>query len=180
MVLYLLCQRRRIRIILLHSVIRAQRKEDRLWAITSHAFDTLDCRYRLASNMFRSYIPRPSFPVSLVSHITLGSDLDSSTNLDIMKVLTYPSENCKILPFFDQAHQCSPGSTLSLLFKIRKVFGVSLLGGLETLQTRRSPSTLCVASMSDLCFVEEACQTKFATGERERAAVRVCRIVKEG
>ena len=94
--------------------------------------------------------------------------------------LTYPSEYCKTLPFLDHAHQCSPGSTLSLLFKMRKVFGVSVFGGFETLQTRRSPSTVCVASMSDLCFVEEACHTRLATAEGERAAVNVCRIVKDG
>lgn len=93
---------------------------------------------------------------------------------------THPSEYCNILPFFDHAHQCNPGSTLSLLFKTRRVFGISLFGGFDTLQTLRSPSTFCVASMSDLCFVEEACQTKFATAEGERAVVRVCKMVKEG
>ena len=99
---------------------------------------------------------------------------------DVIKEPTHPSEYCKILPFFDHAHQCSPGSTLSLLFKMRRVLGVSVFGGFETLQTRRSPSTVCVASMSDLCFVEDACHTKFATAEGARAAVRVCRIVNDG
>lgn len=71
-------------------------------------------------------------------------------------------------------------STLSLLFKIRIVFGVSAVGGFETLHTRRSPSEVWVASMSDFCLVEEACHDKFAIGEGARGVVSVCKMVKLG
>lgn len=71
-------------------------------------------------------------------------------------------------------------STLSLLFKIRIVFGVSAVGGFEILHTRRSPSEVWVASMSDFCLVEEACHDKFAIGEGARGVVSVCKMVKLG
>ncbi len=93
---------------------------------------------------------------------------------------THPSEYCNILPFFDHAIQFMPGSTLSVLLRTRIVFGVSAVGGLETLQTRRSPSEVCVANISDFCLVDEACHAKFTIGEGARAVVNVCKIVKEG
>ena len=180
MVLYLLHHPRRIRIILLHSIIWTQRKQRRLRTIASNAANSVDCWYRLTSNMLRPNIPRPRFPVSLSATSLPVAFRTISQKPDSVKKLTYPSEYCNTLPFFDHAHQCSPGSTLSLLFRMRRVFGASLFGGFETLQTRKSPSTVCVASMSDLCFVDEACHTKFATAEGARAVVRVCRMVKEG
>ena len=73
-----------------------------------------------------------------------------------------------------------PDSTLSLLFRIRIVFGVSAVGGFEILHTRRSPSEVCVANMSDFCLVEEACHDKFAIGEGARGVVSVCKIVNVG
>lgn len=93
---------------------------------------------------------------------------------------TYPSENWIILPFFDHASQFRPGSTLSLRFKIRIGFGDSAVGGFETLHTRRSPSEVCVASMSDFCLVDDACHARLTMGEGARGVVKVCKMVKVG
>lgn len=60
------------------------------------------------------------------------------------------------------------------------VFGDSAVGGLETLQTRRSPSEVCVANISDFCLVDDACQARFTIDEGARGVVKVCKIVKEG
>lgn len=60
------------------------------------------------------------------------------------------------------------------------MFGCSLLGALGTLHTRRSPSMVCVASMSVFCFEEEPCQASPVMREGARVVVRVCRIVNEG
>ena len=92
----------------------------------------------------------------------------------------YPSEYCTILPFFDQAIQFKPGSTLSLFFKTRMTLGVSAVAGFDTLQTRRSPSEVCVASISDFCLVDEACHAKLTIGEGARDVDNVCKMVKEG
>lgn len=86
---------------------------------------------------------------------------------------TYPSEYCKILPFFDHASQLRHGSTLSLLFRIRMVFGCSAVGGFETLQTRRSPSIVWDANISDRCFVDDACHDRLTIGEGARGVVKV-------
>lgn len=93
---------------------------------------------------------------------------------------TYPSEYCKILPFLDQANQLRPDSTLSLLFRIRIVLGDSAVGGFETLQTRKSPSDVCVANISDFCLVEDACHARLTIGDGARDVVNVCKIVKAG
>jgi hypothetical protein len=58
--------------------------------------------------------------------------------------------------------------------------GGSAVGGFETLQTLRSPSAVCVASMSDFCFDDEACHVRFTIGEGARDVVSVWRIVKAG
>ena len=69
---------------------------------------------------------------------------------------------------------------LSPLFNILIVLGVSAVGGFATLQTRRSPSEVCVANISDFCFVEDACHANLLIGEGARGVVSVWRIVKEG
>ena len=84
------------------------------------------------------------------------------------------------LPFFAQESQLMPGSTLSPLLNIRIVLGVSAVGGFETLHTRRSPSEVCEASISDLCLDEDACHARFTIGDGARWVAMVCRIVKEG
>ena len=58
--------------------------------------------------------------------------------------------------------------------------GMSLVGGLATLQTRRSPSDDWVASASDFCFDEEACQANIVIGEGSQDVLKVCRIVNAG
>lgn len=67
---------------------------------------------------------------------------------------------------------------MSLLFRIRMVFGDSAVGGFDTLHIRKSPSIVCDASISDFCFVDEACQARLTMGEGARWVVRVCKIVK--
>ena len=59
-------------------------------------------------------------------------------------------------------------------------FGDSAVGGFDTLQTRKSPSEVCVASISDFCFVDDACHARLTMGEGARSVVKVCKIVKEG
>ena len=92
----------------------------------------------------------------------------------------HPAEYWRIRPFLDQAAQFKPGSVLSLCFKILIVFGVSAVAGLATLQTRRSPSAVCVANISDFCFDDDACHAKVTIGEGARDVVKVWRIVKAG
>ena len=83
-------------------------------------------------------------------------------------------------PFFDQDNQLFPGSTFSDLFSTLTTFGVSLLGCFAMLQTLRSPSSICVASMSDFCFEDDPCHANVTTGDGGRVVVRVCSMVKVG
>lgn len=69
---------------------------------------------------------------------------------------------------------------MSLCFKLLIVFGVSRLAGLETLQTRRSPSAVWVASISDFCFEDDECHANVTIGDGAREVVKVCKGVKEG
>lgn len=55
-----------------------------------------------------------------------------------------------------------------------------LCGTFGTLHTRRSPSVVCAASISDFCFDEDPCQAKPAIGEGDLGVVRVCRMVNDG
>jgi len=48
------------------------------------------------------------------------------------------------------------------------------------LHTRRSPSLVCTASMSDFWRDEDACQAKFTIGEGPLDVLRLWRIVKRG
>lgn len=65
-------------------------------------------------------------------------------------------------------------------FKTRITRGNSVVGGLDTLQTLRSPSAVCVASMSDFCLEDEACQASAEIGDGALEVVRVCNIVNDG
>lgn len=49
-----------------------------------------------------------------------------------------------------------------------------------TLHTLRSPSAVCVASMSVFCFDEEPCHARPAIRDGARDVVNVCNIVKAG
>ena len=86
-----------------------------------------------------------------------------------------------ILPFFDQANQQGPGSLCSFWLSTRITHGASLpCWALGTLHTRRSPSDVWAANISDFCFDEEPCQARPAIGEGFLGVVRVCRMVKDG
>ena len=133
--------------------------------------------------------PRTPSPVGIISHETCFvrtsqahvslPDRQHTVRFRIRQY-SYPSECCMTLPFFDHPHQWSPGSTLSLLLRIRIVFGISAAGGFATLHTRRSPSNVCETSISDFCLVDEACQARLTIGDGARAVVRVCRMVNVG
>ena len=153
-------------------MIRTECEEYSLSTVARKSPDAFYSRYRLTGYMLCSHIPRPSLTRAQYqpSYIT--------SRYMIEDLRTHPSEYCRTLPFFDHAHQCWPGSVLSLRFKIRIVFGDSAIGGLETLHIRRSPSIVCEANMSDFCFVDEACQAKLTIGEGARWVVRVWRMVK--
>lgn len=58
--------------------------------------------------------------------------------------------------------------------------GDSFPGGFATLQTLRSPLEACVASMSDFCFEDEACQANDTIGDGPREVVKVWRMVNWG
>lgn len=50
-----------------------------------------------------------------------------------------------------------------------------------TLHTLKSPSRVCTASISEVCFEEDACHARPTIGEGEiDVVVSVCRIVNEG
>lgn len=48
------------------------------------------------------------------------------------------------------------------------------------LQTLRSPSAVCVASMSDFCFDEDACQANDTIGDGPLDVVKVCKMANVG
>ena len=54
---------------------------------------------------------------------------------------------------------------MSARFSTRMTLGASLVGGLATLQTLKSPSEVWVASISDFCLDDEACHARFAIGD---------------
>ena len=84
-------------------------------------------------------------------------------------------------PFFDQASQFGPGMAFSLLLRTRTTLTESLLeGDLAILQTRSSPSCVCVASISDFCREEEACHASVTIGDGALEVVKLCRIVNRG
>ena len=55
-----------------------------------------------------------------------------------------------------------------------------MFAGFDTLHTRKSPLEACVASISDFCFEDEACQAIEIIGEGPREVVKVWRIVNWG
>lgn len=50
----------------------------------------------------------------------------------------------------------------------------------DTLHTRRSPSFVCTASISDFCLADEACQARLTIGDGPLEVVRLCKIVNLG
>lgn len=98
----------------------------------------------------------------------------------LLRQVSYPSEYCTIRPFLDQPNQHGPLSLFSDRLRIRITQGGSVCGALGTLHTRRSPSLVCVASISDFCFDDEPCQAKLMMGDGAFGVVKVCRMVNDG
>ena len=48
------------------------------------------------------------------------------------------------------------------------------------LHTRRSPSIVCAANMSDFCFEDDPCHASLFNGDGARFVLKVCKIVNEG
>lgn len=77
-------------------------------------------------------------------------------------------------PFFDHPNQFAPVWKLSDRLRTRTTFAVSLLvGDLATLQTRKSPSFVWAANMSDFCRDEEACHASVTMGDGPLEVVRL-------
>ena len=84
-------------------------------------------------------------------------------------------------PFLDQPIQLGPDRKFSVLRRTLTILaGSSALYDLVTLQTRRSPSWVCTANMSDFCRDDEACQARVTIGEGPLEVVRLCNMVKRG
>lgn len=90
-----------------------------------------------------------------------------------MEMSTHPSKYCTIFPFLDHAIHFGLGESESERLSTRITRGDSFPGGFDTLQTLRSPLEACVASISDFCFDEEACQAKDTIGDGPREVVKV-------
>ena len=60
------------------------------------------------------------------------------------------------------------------------MLGGSGLGAFGRLQTRRSPSTVCVASISVFCLDEDPCQASPVILDGALVVVKVCSIVNDG
>jgi len=58
--------------------------------------------------------------------------------------------------------------------------GSSLVYALDTLQTRRSPSLVCTANISDFDREDEACHDRVTIGDGPLDVVRLCRMVNLG
>lgn len=169
-------QSRMADVVLLYRMVWAQREQSCTLSIICQGPDPIYRWDRLAGNMFSPNIPHPGLTKSR-QHLCTSSQIAMKKHV---VRYAYPSEYCRILPFLDHANQLRPDSTLSLLFKILMVLGDSAVGGFETLHTRKSPSDVCVANMSDFCFVDDACHARFTIGEGARGVVNVCKIVKAG
>lgn len=84
-------------------------------------------------------------------------------------------------PFFDQPSQFGPDWKFSDRFRTRTTFAVSLLvGDFAMLHTRRSPSLVWDASISDFCLELDACHANVTIGDGARDVVRLCNIVNLG
>lgn len=57
------------------------------------------------------------------------------------------------------------------------ILGGSVAGVFETLQTRKSPSEVCVASISVFCFEEDPCHASPVIGDGPLEVLRVCNMV---
>lgn len=76
-------------------------------------------------------------------------------------------------PFLDHANQHELGACISERTSTRMMLGESLTGTLGTDQTRRSPSAVCVASMSVFWRDDEPCHASPVILEGALAVLRV-------
>ena len=60
------------------------------------------------------------------------------------------------------------------------IVGASCKGALGILQTLRSPSSVCVASISVFCLEEDPCQASPVIRDGALVVVKVCSIVNDG
>ena len=91
-----------------------------------------------------------------------------------------PSAYCTMRPCLLHANQHGPATaSLAECWKLRITLGLSPCA-LGMLHTRRSPSTVCVASMSDFCLLLLPCQARQLIVAGARCVLRVCRMVKVG
>ena len=60
------------------------------------------------------------------------------------------------------------------------MLGTSPCCAFGTLQTRKSPSAVCVASISVFCFDEDPCHARSVMRAGDRVVFSVCSIVNEG
>lgn len=122
--------------------------------------------------------------VSLLFHKSANSFFSARIqvyNATRKNLCAYPSEYWIMRPFFDQASQFGPAMKFSFLLSTRTILAASLLeGDFAMLQTRRSPSWVWVASMSDFCREEEACHARVTIGDGALEVVKLCSIVNRG
>lgn len=84
-------------------------------------------------------------------------------------------------PFLDHPIQLGPDRKFSFLRStLTTLAGSSALYDLATLQTRRSPSCVCTANMSDFCLEDDACQERVTMGDGPLEVVKLCKMVKRG
>lgn len=161
-------------------MVTAKREECGCWSIVGNCSNTVNSRYDHVCNFLSPHVPNPGLPVGGVSGILVRArGLSAPAPLSWI-CTTHPSEYCTIRPFFDQANQHRPGFTPSDLVRMRITLGGSVWGAFATLQTRRSPSAVCVASISDFCFDDDPCQDSAVIGEGALGDVSVCRMVNDG
>lgn len=106
----------------------------------------------------------------------------AAAGFQVVAQLTYPAEYCTIRPFRDHPSQLFPRPEASGRFNMRTTRALSSPSSdLGTLHTRRSPSLVWTANISDFCFDEEACHANVVMVEGcIEVVVRVCSIVKAG
>jgi guanyl-specific ribonuclease Sa len=84
-----------------------------------------------------------------------------------------------IRPFLDHASHLGSAELDSDLLSDLITRGASR-SCLDTLHRNKSPSTDCVASISDFCLADDACQAKDKIGDGPLEVERVCKMVNVG
>lgn len=120
------------------------------------------------------------FVLTSQAHVSLLTGFSLITR-GKMKTPAYPSRNCTILPFLDQAiHFGSVAGEPSDLLSTLITRGASFCGGFATLQTLKSPLAAKVASISDFCLDEDACHANEIIADGPREVDMVCKMLNVG